>query len=165
VELMEVENLEINWNNRWGNDVGIVLKVKNLERPKFKYESKRRGRHTLFFAYDRKTGLVNYYAYDPRDKTGFSGAVYELPLKNGKTRKIVGPWSSRSEVMNEYFKSHNTEITIKEDEDSCLIGGYAMSNSRIIKYLKQFRPDVKYYISEEKRVFIPKDQPANERFI
>ncbi|MEU7802564.1 hypothetical protein AB0B10_25220 [Micromonospora arborensis] len=47
---------------------------------------------TLYVAVD-PSGYVDFLA-DTGDPTGYNGAVFTLPLRDGTTREVVGPWSS-----------------------------------------------------------------------
>ncbi len=155
---MKITGAEVNWNNQWGNDVSLYVLVDKFKSPDYRYNKKKGN---LYFAYDAKTGLVSYYAYDSKDRRGFSGSVFKLKMLDGATKSLTGPWSSRSEVMNEAGFISNTEITIQEP-NSCGMSS-AMANDRIEKVLKKFLPEIKYYIDfESKTIKIPKRQIANK---
>jgi len=154
---MKIIGAKVNWNNQWGNDSKITITVDKFKDPNYKYKQK----GNLYFAYDSKTGLVSYYAYNPKDHEGYGGQIFELQMLNGKIKKLKGPWSSRSEVMNDAGFIPNTEITIEESESSLYSG--AMTNDKITRVMKKFLPEIGYYIDfESKTVIIPKNQIANK---
>lgn len=154
---MKITGAEVNWNNAWSNEAGLTIFVAKYKDLNYRFQKK----GNLYFACDDKTGFVEYFAYDPTDHEGFGGRIFELKMKDGSIKKLSGPWSSRSEVMNEAGFVLNTEVVVQPPK-SCGISS-AMTNDKIEKVLKKFLPEIKYYIDfESKTIKIPKRQIANK---
>ena len=68
-------------------------------------------RGTLYFAEDKDTGRVRYFHYATPGK-GFGGCSYHLPMVDGSTATLIGPWSSRCECMNEAGFTPSIEVNI-----------------------------------------------------
>lgn len=56
------------------------------------------GRAILYFSL--LDGIADFVLHDPRDQSGFGGAVFNLPMRTGETVSIKGPWSSSCEFVN-----------------------------------------------------------------
>lgn len=90
--------VSINWNLHCANYPHI-----NIEgvTPKFEYEEIALEDGTFYFAIDQVTGAVDFMFHDPLCETGFGGAVFKLPMKDGSIREIKGPWSSRAGALED----------------------------------------------------------------
>ena len=64
-----------------------------------------------YFAEDKETGRVRYFSYTQPGR-GFGGYTYKLPMKDGHTATLIGPWSSNSEAMNRHGMTPSKEVTI-----------------------------------------------------
>ena len=65
-----------------------------------------------YFAEDKATGRVRYFHYtQPGD--GFGGYTYRLPMVDGSTATLIGPWSSNSQAMNTLGMKPSKEVTIQ----------------------------------------------------
>ena len=75
----------------------------------FIYENK----EWAYFAEDPTTGRVRYFSYHGKPGTGFGGSTYHLPMIDGSTATLIGPWSSNSEAMNTIGMKPSKEVTIQ----------------------------------------------------
>lgn len=68
--------------------------------------------------------LVRQFAHSEDNETGFGGAIFALRMRNGETRMIKGPWSSRASVVNEYCPELRCcEVVFVEDGHRCGLAG------------------------------------------
>ena len=65
----------------------------------------------MFFGHNKLTGVVRFYYYDAPGH-GYGGSVFELPMKDGTTQTLIGPWSSNSETMNKAGFEPSKEVNI-----------------------------------------------------
>ena len=65
----------------------------------------------MYFAEDSSTGRVRYFFYNGPSH-GFGGHTYKLPMKDGSTATLIGPWSSNSEAMNSVGHTPSKEVNI-----------------------------------------------------
>ena len=75
----------------------------------FIYENK----EWAYFAEDPTTGRVRYFSYDGEPGRGFAGHTYRLPMVDGSTATLIGPWSSNSQAMNTLGMKPSKEVTIQ----------------------------------------------------
>ena len=75
----------------------------------FIYENK----EWAYFAEDPTTGRVRYFSYHGKPGTGFGGHTYHLPMVDGSTATLIGPWSSNSQAMNTIGMKPSKEVTIQ----------------------------------------------------
>lgn len=73
-----------------------------------------RGEDVLYFG--EKDGYVNFLL-STWDKTGFSGRTFEVILKDGNSRKLIGPWSSRAALVHKLGLPHCVPVNITDDEN------------------------------------------------
>ena len=91
---MKVLDAKVNWNQRWASDPTLKVLVDRLpSRDELVYEQK----DTLYYAH--KDGYVSFFHYSKPDD-GYGGRKFELKMKDGSVKILVGPWSSREGVMN-----------------------------------------------------------------
>lgn len=79
------------------------------------------GRHgTIYYA--EHDGYVSFLYHDPNRETGFYGYVFTLNVRNDggtiETRKIKGPWSSRSSVINREGFGPCVEVLMTDDPEA-----------------------------------------------
>ena len=99
----------LNEKQRWEFRLEIPKHLHALwTQDNFVYEK----RGTLYFAEDKDTGRVRYFHYATPGK-GFDGCSYHLPMVDGSTATLIGPWSSRCECMNAAGFLPSKEVTIK----------------------------------------------------
>ena len=75
----------------------------------FLYENKK----WAYFAEDPTTGRVRYFSYHGKPGEGFGGSTYHLPMVDGSTATLIGPWSSNSQAMNTIGMKPSKEVTIQ----------------------------------------------------
>ena len=91
----------------------------------FIYENK----EWAYFAEDPTTGRVRYFAYDGKPAIGFGGSTYYLPMVDGSTATLIGPWSSNSHAMNTLGMKPSKEVTIQ--------GRYNMADAMTVDAINQ----------------------------
>ena len=112
----------LNFKNDWELEIVIPKKLWELYegRSNMKYEQ----RGSMYFAQDARTGRVSYFFYEEPGR-GFGGSTYNLPMKDGTTAILHGPWSSNSHAMNRAGFEPSKEVNIK--------GRYNMADAMTIK--------------------------------
>ena len=58
-----------------------------------------------------RDGLVSFLAYQGPGE-GFGGAVFPVTMTDGSERKLLGPWSSRSSVVNPAFPDRSPCVEV-----------------------------------------------------
>ena len=91
----------------------------------FIYENK----EWAYFAEDPTTGRVRYFSYHGEPGHGFGGHTYNLPMVDGSTATLIGPWSSNSEAMNTLGMKPSKEVTIQ--------GRYNMADAMTVEAINQ----------------------------
>ena len=91
----------------------------------FIYENK----EWAYFAEDPTTGRVRYFSYNGKPGCGFGGHTYHLPMVDGSTATLIGPWSSNSQAMNTIGMKPSKEVTIQ--------GRYNMADAMTVDAINQ----------------------------
>ena len=91
----------------------------------FIYENK----EWAYFAEDPTTGRVRYFSYHGEPGRGFGGHTYNLPMVDGSTATLIGPWSSNSRAMNTIGMKPSKEVTIQ--------GRYNMADAMTVEAINQ----------------------------
>lgn len=86
----------------------------------------------LYFA--ENDGYVSFFYHNPANQRGFGGSLFALHMKNGTIKEIVGPWSSRSEVMNAAGFTPSMEVSIT-DRPEAFDKGYTFMSGHITQAL------------------------------
>ena len=112
----------LNFRNNWELEITIPKELWELYegRSHMKYEQ----RGSMYFAQDERTGRVSYFFYEKPGR-GFGGCTYNLPMKDGTTAILHGPWSSNSHAMNRAGFEPSKEVTIS--------GRYHMADAMTVK--------------------------------
>ena len=112
----------LNFKNKWELDLVIPKELWGLyeDRSNMKYEQ----RGSMYFAQDERTGRVSYFFYEEPGR-GFGGHTYNLPMKDGTTATLIGPWSSNSHAMNRAGFEPSKEVNIR--------GRYNMADAMTVK--------------------------------
>lgn len=136
---------EINWMEDWANDPNLIVytdKILRLE--DFRYQQY----GPLYFAFDLKSGQCSYFAYQGPGN-GYGGAHFDLQMRDGTRQKLIGPWSSRSSVMNSNGFPHSVEVTLRKPGKK--YGGIAgaMLIDHATHALKIADPDARLVKTEE----------------
>jgi hypothetical protein len=142
---MKVLKAEVNWYEGWANDPVLVIHVDNWPRgDEFKYQVLNRQGSDLYWAH-HPDGAVSFHCHNRSNQNGYGGAIFELNMLDGSSKKIRGPWSSRSGVMNNYFP-HSTEVQIKEESTGYNLSGHIsielaerVANMAGVKLVKEYR--------------------------
>ena len=112
----------LNYKNKWGLDLVIPKELWELYEGHSNMQYEQRG--SMYFAQDERTGRVSYFFYEEPGQ-GFGGYTYNLPMKDGKTAILHGPWSSNSHAMNRAGFEPSKEVTIR--------GRYNMADAMTVK--------------------------------
>ena len=112
----------LNFKNDWELKIVIPKELWELYegRSNMKYEQ----RGSMYFAQDERTGRVSYFFYEKPGR-GFGGYTYNLPMKDGTTSILHGPWSSNSHAMNRAGFEPSKEVNIR--------GRYNMADAMTVK--------------------------------
>jgi len=163
---MQVKGLKVYWENDFSNDAILEVIVDNI--PDYseimEYECKKFEKIELYYASDEKTGLVNFYLSDFEDHRGFGGRSFKLNMKDGSVVTLVGPWSSRPAIFHKAGFPFCTNIYITEERyNHCSYAAF-MLNSKLEELIKEFLPELQYYIAANGKIYIPKNQPLNMEY-
>lgn len=74
-----------------------------FDKPPEVYGKYQMNESTLYFGVNER-GVAFYYSYSGPGR-GFGGARIEIPVEDGTTHVLIGPWSSRCGVMNHAFQA------------------------------------------------------------
>lgn len=96
------------------------------------FDTKSAGRYTLYFA--EQDGYVAFFAHDPDNQRGYGGASFTLRMRDGSTVTLVGPWSSRSEVMDAAGFTPSVEADIVADP-AAFTRGYTFRAGHVTRAL------------------------------
>ena len=96
----------LNFKNDWELELNIPNELWELYegRSNMKYEQ----RGSMYFAQDERTGRVSYFFYEKPE----IGYTHNLPMKDGTTAILHGPWSSNSHAMNRAGFEPSKEVNI-----------------------------------------------------
>ena len=105
---MKILNAKVNWMKGYANDPYLEVLVDKIPRDDLRYEQK----GELFFA--EHEGYVSFFAYSgPGD--GYGGSRFDIIMKDGSKKTLIGPWSSRPGVMNNAGFALCTGVSITDD--------------------------------------------------
>jgi hypothetical protein len=108
---MKVLDAQIEWMWEYSNSPSIKVLVDKIPNSsEFVYEQ----RDSCYFG--ENGGLVSYYSYRGPDN-GYGGRHFKLKMKDGTEKTLIGPWSSRSSVMNGHGFPLSKEVTITDSPD------------------------------------------------
>lgn len=86
--------MKVNRMEQYANRPQFVLEVEDAPgADELRYEE----RNGCYFA--EKDGLVRFFYYTKPDD-GYGGTVFPITMTDGRQVDLIGPWSSRSGVMN-----------------------------------------------------------------
>lgn len=91
---MKILNIKVDWMKDWHNHPVLQVLVDKIPKlDEMVYEE----RNGIYYA--EKDGYAHYLYYTaPGD--GFGGSVFDVKMKDGGTRSLKGPWSSRAGCVN-----------------------------------------------------------------
>ena len=116
----------LNVKNDWELEIIIPKELWGLYEDRSNMQYEQRG--SMYFAQDERTGRVSYFFYEKPGR-GFGGYTYNLPMKDGTTAILHGPWSSNSHAMNTAGFEPSMEVPIK--------GRYNMADAMSIKAINK----------------------------
>ncbi len=96
--------------------------------------------------YAEKEGYVEFYSWSGKGNDGgFYGREFPIIMKDGSKVILKGAWSSRSGVINKFFKPHCMEVSIT-DEVEAFKRGYTFYAGAITvdlakEVVKRFLPE------------------------
>lgn len=145
---MKIIDMHIDWMQGYTNDPKLILLIEHSHPSMINslhnipHIAKDGGLGcTFYYAEDLDTGLVHFCHHDPRNETGFGGAVVRLRMKDGSIRNIKGPWSSRSGVANQLGFGPCIEAIFKTKQSPGGISG-AITVAAARAWLSQYQPYV-----------------------
>lgn len=151
---MKITGLKVQWYHDCTNAAKLIVFAENYDRDELSYNVKA---DNYYFGVDQESGLCNFYYQDPKNHEGYYGSSFKIKMVDGTQVTLVGPWSSRSGVMNRVGFPLSTEITCESKYNiACSI-----LNDEAEKLIKKYLPELEYYIAEDGRIFIPKHQKLN----
>jgi hypothetical protein len=108
----------IDWFQEWDNAPRLCAVVDSFPREGFVYEE----RGGIYWA--QVDELVSFFFYEkPGD--GFGGSRYELTMKDGSTKILIGPWSSSTDAANAQGFPPSVDVVIYEANGRFPDLGYA----------------------------------------
>lgn len=143
---MKILKSKIDWMLGWSNSAKLEITVDKIPESD-KYEFKDVGGERLY--YSNNEGLVSFLSGHPDfPSTGYGGRKFELKMKDGPNHVLIGPWSSRSGVINKLFEPHCVEVVLYGSEGSFpgLGCSSAMTIELATKCLKIVHPDLEFQI-------------------
>ncbi len=107
---MKLIDAKVNWMLDLDNSPRLMITVDKIpELRDLRFEE----RGGLYFA--EKGGFVQHFAWrGPGNERGYGGATCDIIMTDGSHRKLLGPWSSGSHVMNAAGWGPCMEVTIIE---------------------------------------------------
>ena len=90
---MKLIKMDVDKMEQYSNRPSFRLTVDELATVGFRYEE----RNGCYFA--ETDGLVRFFYYD-KPGNGYGGSVFHITMTDGTEKDLIGPWSSRSGVMN-----------------------------------------------------------------
>jgi len=115
---MKLIDVEVEWYKGWANEPILRLFVDELpKRDEYVFDEKDMMGHTLYFA-EHECGTVSFMSHASNNERGYGGSVFKLKMKDGTTREVKGPWSSRAGAMNLYFP-HCVDVIIHQQDGAC----------------------------------------------
>jgi len=163
---MKVKKIDVYWCNEFSNVPNLELYVD--KKPDYnqimRFECKKYHDNDIYYAYDEDSGLVKFYYHDHKNHNGYYGAKFKLKMKDGTVETLIGPWSSRPAIMHMAGFSFCSGISLIEEEDLNSKFAAYMLNSKLEHLIKEFLPDLEYYIAANGEIYIPKNQPLNLKF-
>ena len=117
----------LNCRNKWELKLIIPKDLWSVwdNNENFIYENK----EWAYFAEDPTTGRVRYFSYHGEPGRGFGGHTYRLPMVDGSTATLIGPWSSNSHAMNTLGMKPSKEVTIQ--------GRYNMADAMTVEAINK----------------------------
>lgn len=101
--------------------------------------------------------IVQYYCYD-KPGGGYGGRRFDITMRDGSRRSLIGPWSSRAGVVNKLFPDRDACVEAT-DQHNCVcdikvkaLETWGIRFDRVVKW-----GDEVYY-----EPFMPVTQPRNE---
>lgn len=119
---MKPISCSVDWKKEYSNYPELQIVVDEFPKKedlRFKYNEK-----GLWFA--EKDGLVSFFDWNgPKNEGGYYGREFSIKLEDNSEIILLGPWSSRSGVMNKYFTPQCLEVNIKTQNNisTCWFSG------------------------------------------
>lgn len=141
---MRVLRAKINYNDGYCNNpelqvlVDKIPELKDLDYKVIRRKDCGTGMN-LYLA--EKEGYVNFMAWSGKgNDNGCCGMEWQI-IVNGKPVLVRGPWSSRSGVMNMFFKTQCMEVAITDNAESFEKGYTFIAGALTVeKVLKEVLP-------------------------
>ena len=106
---------------RYANDPRIEILVDRIPEPhEMRYDAMacRDGDTSISTAYFAENdGYVSFFIHNWQNQRGFGGAMFPLHMNDGTIREVVGPWASRSDIMDDLGFTPSIEVSITDKPD------------------------------------------------
>ena len=98
----------------YANNNELMLLVNRI--PK---RSEMRFLYKNYHYYAVKDYYAMYFSWSGKGNDGgFYGRTFDITMFDGRKVKLLGPWSSRCSLVNEYFETHCIEVAITDRHDT-----------------------------------------------
>ncbi len=106
---MKILKARVNWMIGWLNQPDFQILVDRIPKlDELRYEA-RDGHY-----YAELDGYVNFFGYSAPGE-GYGGRTFTLHMKDGSKADLIGPWSSRSGLLNAHGFGPCTEVAMTDD--------------------------------------------------
>lgn len=106
---MKIINAKVDWMKDWHNYPVLQVLVDKIPKLDEMVYEERNG------IYYSENGGYTHYLYYKSPGDGFGGSVFNLKMKEGSTRNLVGPWSSRAGCVNAQKFGFIMDVSITDD--------------------------------------------------
>ena len=161
---MEIKDMRVDWMQGYGNHPRIEILVNKI--PDFPFEEFKFVKKGKIY-YAEKEGIAKFFSY-PGDSPGegFGGSKFEITLKNGDKKTLIGPWSSNSGYVNSLGFGPVINVGIEDSKEKwnrsrCVFGVYILK-SKIESKLNKYFSDV--VLSEERGLYSIEYIPSLQGF-
>lgn len=104
-------SIDLEWFLNYDNSVNVCLGLSDINRRDYVYRAfSRSGGGTLYHGEDG-CGFAHTYSHKPWDETGFGSNTFTLPMCDGTTKTIKGPWDDGLMIMEHYNDKPYFDVT------------------------------------------------------
>jgi hypothetical protein len=124
---MEIKNVLIDLHVGYANSPSIIVEIDDGVPYHFDFSYEKRG--SLYWG--ELNGFVCFFSHNIIDQQGYGGILFDLRMLDGTVEHLLGPWSSRSGVMNKAGFPHSKEVSFMNEKG--LVEGHIL-----VSELEQF---------------------------
>jgi len=117
--------IQIDWHEGYANMPDLLVHEHLVPFAEFVFEQ----RGDLYYACDERTGQVKYFSYNGPGG-GYGGHKFTINMKDGTTKTLIGPWSSRASVMNGAGFPHCVEVVYVDHNRNRLSGAMLITRAK-----------------------------------